>query len=523
MGLSKKTFLYSIIMAVLMVVFVLGYFVLMLPSLYVNQMKKDNLESIVNVQKGYMKERSYKNLTVKNPTGSATLEIPMHGNKIYLAGKAFKVTLEIKDKEIQGELEKLRKYISEPEKMKNMEEAGFDIELLKRKVVLSQEMVEKFPVSFHIQTDDSEELFQEKGTMKRHVVSKALVVYEGSISDKNNDYMTYIAIGKTDDAAIISFLPVTTPQMHEIKPIVISSLPMIAAVIFFLVLIASQLFSKRIVHPIIRLAKYAEDIKETANMEFVPLKIQEQDEIGDLGRTLNELYEELQKNYQKLKAENKRQEVFLRASSHQLKTPITAALLLTDGMINEIGKYKDREAYLPEVKKQLLLMRKIVEDVLHLNHCTENIQREKVDLQKLTENVLSSYQIQIAEKRQLLKQCGSKSFVWTDGEIMKKIVDNLISNAVSYTPEGEKIEIQYKEQELVITNCGTAIEQELLPHIYEPFVSSDSRQKGKGLGLYVSFYYAEVLGWKIKIENVAEGVRTRLYIKKEGGKNVVEN
>ena len=101
-------------------------------------------------------------------------------------------------------------------------------------------------------------------------------------------------------------------------------------------------------------------IKEFSKFPISVFHLNRKDEIGILGRNLQELYDTLEKNYRELeqknnllKEENKRQEVFLRASSHQLKTPVTAALLLTDGMINEIGKYKNVKQYLPEVKKQL--------------------------------------------------------------------------------------------------------------------------------------------------------------------------
>ena len=63
-------------------------------------MNQENLDSIVKVQEGYVKDRSYQGLQVKNPTGSASVEIPYVGNKIYLAGKAFRIAVELKDKEL---------------------------------------------------------------------------------------------------------------------------------------------------------------------------------------------------------------------------------------------------------------------------------------------------------------------------------------------------------------------------------------------------------------------------------------
>ena len=54
MGLRKKTFLYSVVLAVIMIAFIIGYFVLMLPSLYVDYVMNSNLESVVEIQRGYM-------------------------------------------------------------------------------------------------------------------------------------------------------------------------------------------------------------------------------------------------------------------------------------------------------------------------------------------------------------------------------------------------------------------------------------------------------------------------------------
>ena len=52
----------------------------------------------------------------------------------------------------------------------------------------------------------------------------------------------------------------------------------------------------------------------------------------------------------------------MRATSHQLKTPIAASMLLVDGMISKVGKFGDRDLYLPEVKSQLRDMTSIIEE-----------------------------------------------------------------------------------------------------------------------------------------------------------------
>ena len=75
---------------------------------------------------------------------------------------------------------------------------------------------------------------------------------------------------------------------------------MIAAVLFLIVMICSQYFSRKIVNPVIRLSRYAQEIRSAGNLDGAPFEIREKDEIGELGRSLNELYARLKENYEKL-------------------------------------------------------------------------------------------------------------------------------------------------------------------------------------------------------------------------------
>lgn len=509
MGLSKKTFCYSILMAVLLIFFVIIYFVLMLPSLYVNYMEKENLKSVEAVQKHYMKERSYNGVKVKNPTGSITAEIPLHGSRIYLAGINYRVTVEVTDEALKDVLSQYQNAVLAADSLENVTLPDIDketIKSLKQKLLPEQLMdSQNYPLSIDAKVDTGLSEFKEKPS-RIHLITNNLIIFEGGVKDKMNDYTSYFAAGKTEDSLILSFLPVMTPQITEIKSIVLESLSMIMAVVFFLVLIASWLFSRKIVNPIIRLSIYAQDISLGESKEYPPLMMQEQDEIGALGTALNELYDRLRSQYRTLAQENKRQEVFLRASSHQLKTPLAAALLLTDGMIEEMGKYKDTRTYLPVLKKQLLTMRKTVEDILYLNHCTDHLEYESLYPDQLLGEVLKSYEIHAEEKHLHISIKGSIPAINSDREILKKIMDNLISNAIFYTPDGNEISIVFYEKEIQIHNAGAQIDEVLLPHIFDPFVSSDTMQKGRGLGLYVVSYYAGIIGVKVSVNNEKAGV-----------------
>lgn len=490
MNLSKKTFWYSILLAAIMTAFIVGYFIFMLPSLYVDYVKESNYQSVVDVQRGYMKERGYDNLSVKNPMQTVTFEIPDQGNEIYLSGQFFRLSAEIRDKELLQLLDGMRRVadymtgLKENEGNKNTDDESIhkEIEEIWNQSGLSELSAEQLQEKFFAAGGTEEEPFvirMEKGGdndtsvdeyVRLHAVASDLFVCETGITYGDTSYISYFAFGKTEDAVIVTIQPTVTPKMSEIMPVVLRSLPMITAVVFFLAMLLSYYFSGKVVNPLLSL-----------------------------------YYRELEDKNRILEEENERQEVFLRASSHQLKTPITAALLLTDGMIGEVGKYKETKKYLPEVKKQLLSMRKIVEDILYLNHYAKNMLKEPIDLRVLTEEVLSGYEVQIEDKELKVIQNGEGS-IEGDREILRKVLDNLVSNAILYTPPKEKIILNIGQDMVCVRNEGVRIDEKLLPNIYKPFVSSDTRKKGKGLGLYVTAYYCKLAGWNIHIENEEKGV-----------------
>lgn len=563
MGLRKKTFLYSIVLAVIMAAFVIGYFILMLPSLYVDYVMDSNLRSVMEIQQSYMEDRTYDKLKVKNPSAVFSIVIPGEGDEVYLEGKFFKLTAKVRDEELQRVLDGVRAAMREgaadsfgdmgqpgkeeqsdtamgkasvrqgngeeaaketdPEEIDfTMLEALWD-DRLKDKFTGQDFISEDYPVEVKLERHPASDAVYQGEYYKVHTVADNVVVYESGVSDGDYSYTSYMAMGWAGEDFVMTVMPTMTPQMEEITPVVRGSLPMIIAVIFLVVLISSGFFSGKIVNPIILLADSAESAAAAGNFEADEFAVGSSDEIGVLGRNLQELYHKLYDNYEELERknrileeENERQEVFLRASSHQLKTPVAAALLLVEGMMNEVGKYKDTKAYLPEVKRQLLSMRKIIEDILYLSHCAGTMQTEEVSLRVLVRELVKEYRIQ-AESREIRISAEGDGTVSADREMLRIILDNLLSNAVQYTPGQQKILVSTDDKGITVTNYGVTIDEKLLPNIFEPFVSSDTSRKGKGLGLYVASYYCRRMGYGLEIRNIENGVQAKVLFQEQKG------
>jgi signal transduction histidine kinase len=166
-------------------------------------------------------------------------------------------------------------------------------------------------------------------------------------------------------------------------------------------------------------------------------------------------------------------------------------------------------------------MQKIVEDILYLNHCSQNLEIELISLPELMKECMNSYQVQMEEKALNITIEGQVQQFETDRELMKKILDNLLSNAIYFTPEGGRINISYEEHRLCIINYGVTIDDALLPHVFDPFVTSVNemkqnvashvnKNKAHGLGLYVVSYYAKFLHCQVKLHNIDNGVMAEL-------------
>ncbi|MFV0466665.1 MAG: ATP-binding protein [Lachnospiraceae bacterium] len=354
-------------------------------------------------------------------------------------------------------------------------------------------------------------------------MSEDTVIFEAGVSDSENHYTNYIAMTYRSNHLYLTDLPAMTPKMSEISSIVVDSLPMLISIIILFALVVSHLYSRGMVEPILRLVRATSQIRSNGigKGTVITINTKGKDEIAELAVTLNELYIELDQSYrvlreknEELKEKSRQEEVFLRASSHQLKTPIAASLLLTDGMIGRVGKYQDTSAYLPEVKKQLLSMKKMIDDILDLSRNIQSLSFEQINLRLYANQLSNRYQYTMQEKMQTLFVTAKEDvFFQTDPTLFMIVMDNLIENGIRSSQAGASIFVTFQEDEITILNTQAHIEEELLEHVFEPFIGENSQEGSHGLGLYIVANYSRILHIKISIENNEDGVLTRLRLK----------
>lgn len=223
--------------------------------------------------------------------------------------------------------------------------------------------------------------------------------------------------------------------------------------IFAIVIIAftiSSFYSILISRPLIKINKVA---KKMANLDFDNIiEVNGEDEIGELSNSLNlmnknlkESFEELERMNSKLteeieierKLEKERRE-FVATISHELKSPITIISGQLEGMLYNIGKYKDRDKYLKESYEVTQKMSELVQEILHLSE-RENGEFKynfsNVNLSNVIKSILRELRYFIDEKKlNLITKIDEDIFIIADEKLIKKVIMNIIKNAIIYSP-----------------------------------------------------------------------------------------
>ena len=260
----------------------------------------------------------------------------------------------------------------------------------------------------------------------------------------------------------------------------------------------SLLFSRAMTRPIKQIAETTEKMEKLD--KAATCVVHTKDEIGELAARVNKLYasllstiENLEEEKQNVREAERSKIDFLRAASHELKTPVTALNAILENMILGVGKYKDRDRCLLECKEitgQLSFMIKEILDTSRLDFTQEKQDAETFDLSERLPAICEPYQL-IAKAKEIdfSFSIQGKCPVHTSKKSLEKILSNLLSNAVSYTKPGCKITVLLTARQIKIENECTPIPPDKLAHVFEPFYrpdfARDRKDGGNGLGLYI--------------------------------------
>ena len=319
--------------------------------------------------------------------------------------------------------------------------------------------------------------------------------YHFSFLDSNDRY-TLIVYG-------------TAEQITELQQSFIRVFPFILLIIFAVAFILSWLYSCMITKPVLKISLISEKMSDLQ----LDWKVGEQrtDELGTLVKSLNKLSRKLSTALSELQNANRKLEAdiehekemeqartnFFSAVSHELKTPITIMKGQLEGMLLEIGAYKDREKYLTRTLEIANTLETMVQEILtisRLETAGADFKKDRLDCIQIIKFYLNETEDLIAEKDlQIHLDMPSSLFVNGNKMLMEKVFSNLIGNAIKYSPHGADIWISALSENgravFSVENIGEHIPTDSIPKLFDAFCrverSRNRKTGGSGLGLYI--------------------------------------
>ena len=225
---------------------------------------------------------------------------------------------------------------------------------------------------------------------------------------------------------------------------------------------------------------------------------------------MTELGHKLEWLRQSLHDSEQQKQQFLRHISHELKTPLSSLREGTDLLAEQVtGRLSQQQQEVVEiVRHNTVEMQRLIETLLDYNQLPQQeLTFEEIDLQQLWQELLGNYRISIDQKDLHLVTQGSVKCWVADRYKLKTCLDNLLSNAINYTPEGGIIDITWRREAanlaMDVANSGNSIPTKDAERVFEPFFQSTSKRtgpiKGSGIGLSVARECIEAQGGSLAL------------------------
>ncbi|MCH8486350.1 MAG: HAMP domain-containing histidine kinase [Candidatus Cyclonatronum sp.] len=302
--------------------------------------------------------------------------------------------------------------------------------------------------------------------------------------------------------------------VHTIRWIIYSGMFVSIAIILFV----SFIFSNYLAKPITQLTTAAKRIAggETEHR----IELNRSDEFGTLASSLNQMSERLREENEKLLAASRRQKQFYADIAHEIRNPlhtISGALEMLD-MSNLPAEKRAR--FLQSARNQSERMNRLFQDLMTLQRSDldPNFVHPRVFvLSRVMQNLEQAYSTLADEKKLKLRFSGCADCrVMADPNKIEQVLDNLISNAIKYSSEGQ-IEVSWQNTaggkvEISVKDSGIGIQAEHIPYLFDRFYRTDKARSrdsgGTGLGLAV-------------VKSILDAHQTRISVESEPGKGTI--
>jgi signal transduction histidine kinase len=274
------------------------------------------------------------------------------------------------------------------------------------------------------------------------------------------------------------------------------------AVALAIALLAGYLVARALSQRVKRLEQAAR--KVAAGDFSAPMRADSDDELGQLARAFDDMQNQLARL-------DRARKQFIASASHELRTPIFSLGGFLELLADEDLDEETRRAFLEQLRGQVDRMRTLATELLDLSRLESGaleLHTEPTDMAQLAREVAAEFTPAAQRHRSEVNLHLTREPIELecDPERVAQVLRILLDNALVHTPEGTTVRVSTARHNghvrVEVSDRGLGIQRQNMPHIFEPFFSSDDDAPGAGLGLAIARELAERMQGQLTVRSV---------------------
>jgi heavy metal sensor kinase len=275
--------------------------------------------------------------------------------------------------------------------------------------------------------------------------------------------------------------------------------------------LAGYWLAGRALRPVRQIAATARDLSERDLHRRLDLNLPD-DELGELADTFNAMLARLEAAFESLRQ-------FTADAAHELRAPLTLVRAEVELALNRTRSAASYEGSLRSVLVETERLSRMVDQLLFLARAdagalVANVR--EVDVADLLVETVSRWRPLAQQKRvELAAEIPESGTLQGDADLLRRMLDNLLDNALRHTPEGGVVTISCSREpenwSIAVQDTGPGVDEALRPSLFERFTRADQARSretgGAGLGLSLSAVIARIHGGRISLDEKGPGAR----------------
>lgn len=234
-----------------------------------------------------------------------------------------------------------------------------------------------------------------------------------------------------------------------------------------------------------------------------PIRADSDDELGQLAAAFDDMQNQLARL-------DRARKQFIASASHELRTPIFSLGGFLELLADEDLDEETRRQFLDQLRGQVERMRKLATELLDLSRLESGaleLRPEPTDVGQLAREVAAEFTpaAQRHESIVILELDDDPIELECDPERVAQVLRILLDNALVHTPAGTGVRVSADRRNghvrLEVSDRGQGIKRQNMPHIFEPFFTSNEEAQGAGLGLAIARELAERMQGRLTVRS----------------------